>query len=190
MVVNVCEVHYRITEEENISNTADNKTLQCWGIVGEFLSLFNVTLRILYVMWCHTKKVYMYKTFSLEFINLASYCSSGFSSNFLKGDLRYFLKHPLENKHPIDTVENTINMLYSSGKDSHLSTIEKQCFYEETKNNNQLNDQKTWNQVTYLELYSKNNHTQETINVFFSTQQFTSFCTTQTNNFHLHISSQ
>jgi hypothetical protein len=52
-------------------------------------------------------------------------------------------QHLSEIQHPTDTIGSTMELLYTKGKGSHLDTVEKYCFYEETKNNNQHNDQNT-----------------------------------------------
>jgi hypothetical protein len=52
-------------------------------------------------------------------------------------------KHLLQNQHPFGTIDNTMEILHTTGKGSHLNTTEKHYIYEETKNNNHLNDQNT-----------------------------------------------
>jgi len=59
-----------------------------------------------------------------------------------------FSKHLLQSQHPINTNDNTMEILYTTAKGSHLNTpdkfyIHKYYIYKETKNNNQLNDQNT-----------------------------------------------
>jgi hypothetical protein len=62
--------------------------------------------------------------------HLQAFCNNKYESNFPK--------HLLENQHPIDTIDNTMEILYTTGKGSHLNTTEKYCIYKETKNNIQL----------------------------------------------------
>jgi hypothetical protein len=42
-----------------------------------------------------------------------------------------FVKHLLENQQPADTTDNTIEILYTTGKVSHVNTTEKYYFYFE-----------------------------------------------------------
>jgi hypothetical protein len=42
-----------------------------------------------------------------------------------------FSKHLLENQQPADTTDNTMEILYTTGKVSHLNTTEKYYMYDE-----------------------------------------------------------
>jgi hypothetical protein len=42
-----------------------------------------------------------------------------------------FLKHLLENQQPADNTDNTMEILYTTGKGSHLNTTEKYYNYHE-----------------------------------------------------------
>jgi hypothetical protein len=54
-----------------------------------------------------------------------------------------FGQHLLEDEHPIGPMENTMDIIYTTGNGRMLDTLEKIYVYRETKRNNQINDKLT-----------------------------------------------
>jgi hypothetical protein len=55
----------------------------------------------------------------------------------------YFAKHLLEHNHPLHPIEETMEIINTTGKGRMLNVIEKYYIYKVTAENNQLNDRLT-----------------------------------------------
>jgi hypothetical protein len=54
-----------------------------------------------------------------------------------------FAQHLTEQKHSFGPIENTMSILYKTDKGKMMDTMERFYIYQETKNNNQINDKNT-----------------------------------------------
>jgi hypothetical protein len=76
-----------------------------------------------------------------------------------------FTKHLIENKHSLNSMENTMEIIHTTSKGRLLNVIEKFYIYKETKNNSQINDRHTVTPIVIFDtvLHKSNDSTLKAI---------------------------
>jgi hypothetical protein len=93
-----------------------------------------------YTLTCnHCQKRYIGQTGRSFYTHYKEHIQD-YTQNYRKSQ---FVKHLLDLNHPLGTLEQAMTILHTTKKGRMLNTIEKYYIYEETHNDNQLNDRST-----------------------------------------------